>query len=163
MRTKPYLARSSSGRPPQGLRTRRLSLGKTSIQPIDNRNELMEPACVSLSSAKDVFAIVQKWQEDTEALLAQKMVEHHRLPSSLLNRRPRLHSRSLLPLYPNWLPFVSRLSRIHQLGSKRGSDMGPISVSNGSFPLFNASLNFAKLLKINQFRGLGWVRSLVRI
>jgi hypothetical protein len=39
----------------------------------------MEPACVSLSSAKDVFAIVQKWHEDTEPLLAQKMVEHHRL------------------------------------------------------------------------------------
>jgi hypothetical protein len=34
---------------------------------------------VFLSSAKDVFATVQKWQEDTEPLLAQKMIEHHRL------------------------------------------------------------------------------------
>ena len=38
----------------------------------------------------------------------------------------------------------------NQRGSKRGSDMGPIGVVSGSFPLSNALISSAKLLKLHQ-------------
>ena len=74
---------------------------------------------------------------------------------SLDPRADPVKERSLVEsLKDRWLPFVSRCCCVHQRGSKRGSDMGPICVLKGSFPLANALRNFAKLLKINQLIGL---------
>jgi hypothetical protein len=39
--------------------------------------------------------------------------------------------------------------------SKRGSDMGPISVVSGSFPLSNALIDTAKLLRLRQTEDWG--------